>query len=121
MIVTALPLALLDSGLVRHRRIIPLARRNYWKHPKFERVATLAEQRQTVDIALARNALVYTDAYGLAVVRYNPDYDAARRALEAYELAPVPGSVRSGLALLFRLLTGPTGGSPREGGRAKAL
>ena len=120
MIVTALPLALLDSGLVGHRRIIPLARRNYWKHPKFERVATLAEQPQTVDIALARGALVYTDAYSLAVVRYNPGYDAERRALEAYELAPVAGSVRSGRVLLFRLLTGPTRDSPREGGRVKA-
>ena len=120
MIVTALPLALLDSDLVGHRRIIPLARRNYWKHPRFEPVATLAEQRRTVDIALARGALVYTDAYSLAVVRYNPGYDAERRALEAYELAPVPGSVRSGCVLLFRLLTGPTGDSPREGGRVKA-
>jgi len=78
------------------------------------------QQRQTVDIALARNALVYTDAYSLAVVRYNPGYDAERRALEAYELAPVPGSVRSGRVLLFRLLTSPTGDSPIEGGRVKA-
>jgi 4-amino-4-deoxy-L-arabinose transferase-like glycosyltransferase len=107
MIVTALPLPLLDSGLVSHRRIIPLARRRYWEHPKFKRVATLAEQRQAVDSALARGALVYTDAYSLAVVRYNPGYDAERRAVEAYGLAPVAGSVRSGRVLLFRLLPSP--------------
>jgi 4-amino-4-deoxy-L-arabinose transferase-like glycosyltransferase len=107
MIVTALPLALLDSGLVGHRHIIPLARRRYWGHPKFERVATLAEQRQAVDTALARGALVYTDACSLAVVRYNPGYDAERRAVEAYGLAPVAGSVRAGRVLLFRLLPGP--------------
>jgi 4-amino-4-deoxy-L-arabinose transferase-like glycosyltransferase len=107
IIVTALPLVLLDSGLVGDRRIIPLARRRYWAHPKFERVATLAEQRQAVDTALARGALVYTDAYSLAVVRYNPGYDAERRAVQAYGLAPVAGSVRSGRVLLFRLLPRP--------------
>jgi 4-amino-4-deoxy-L-arabinose transferase-like glycosyltransferase len=106
MMITVLPLPLIDRGVVRHRRIIPLARQRYWEHPNFRGVATLAEQRQKVDSALARGALVYTDAFSLAVVRYNPEYDAERRAIEAYGLAPVAGSIRSGRVLLFRLLSG---------------
>jgi 4-amino-4-deoxy-L-arabinose transferase-like glycosyltransferase len=111
-IVTALPLPLLDSGLVSHRRIIPLGRGRYWEHPKLKGVATLAEQRQTVDSALSRGELVYTDAYSLAVVRYTPEYAAERRAVEAFGLAPVAESARSGRVLLFRLaLLGAAGGA----------
>ena len=106
MIVTGLPLALLDSALVGSRRIIPLGRRRYWEHPRLARVATLPEQQRAVDMALARGALVYTDAYSLAVVRYSPGYEAERRAIEAYCLAPVAGMVRSGRVLLFQLVSG---------------
>ena len=103
MIVTALPLPLLDSGIVGRRQVVPLARRRYWAHPKMRGVATLAEQRQTVDSTLARGAPVYTDAYSLAVVRYNPGYEAERRAIEAYALDPVAESISGGRAMLFRL------------------
>jgi hypothetical protein len=108
--VTALPLALLDSGLVGERRIIPLTRRRYWQHPKLARVATLAEQQEAIDTTLAGGALVYTDAYSLAVVRYNPGYEVERRAIEAYCLAPVAGSARNGRVLLFQLVRGGQAG-----------
>ena len=103
IMITALPLPLLDSGLVRDRRIIPLVRRSFWRHPMLARVGTLAEQQEVVDTALRRGVPVYTDVYSLKLVQDNPAYEAGQRAIEAYELAPVQMSVRNGSALLFRL------------------
>jgi 4-amino-4-deoxy-L-arabinose transferase-like glycosyltransferase len=89
VVVTGLPLTLLDSLVKRGIRVIGLARTSYWASPQLEGVPVFPERAEEIARSIRAGIPVYTDAYSLAVAPTDPRYEAARAALQKFRLRPV--------------------------------
>ena len=89
VVVTALPLTMLDSVVKRGIRVVGLARTSYWASPQLERDPVFPERAEEIARSIESGIPVYTDAYSLSVTPTDPRYGPARAALKKFRLRPV--------------------------------
>jgi 4-amino-4-deoxy-L-arabinose transferase-like glycosyltransferase len=100
VVVTGLPLTLLDPLVQRGIGVVGLARTRYWASPQFDATPVFPERTEEVARSIRAGIPVYTDAYSLAMAPTDPRYGPARAALQKFRLRPV-GTTRP--PALYRL------------------
>ena len=89
VVVTAVPVTLLNSLSARGVRVVGLGRTGYWATPPLAHVPVFSEQRDELERLIRAGGSAYIDAYSVGLLQTDERYAGVRDAFTRFRLVPV--------------------------------